>query len=433
MTQKLIAMTEKELTRHSIIKDLINKKINGTDASKLLGVTVRQIKRMKAVVLKYGAKGLAHKSRGQKSNRILDPDILEKVKKLLEEKYYDFGPTFATEKLDEIDQIIIGKETIRSIMIELKLWQVKPRKESKAKWHIWRARKDNYGEMQQFDGSYHVWFGDEEYCLLLSVDDATGKITHAKFDINESTVAVFKFWLEYFALHGLPISIYLDKFSTYKINHKNAVDNKDMITQFQRAMNQVGIKPITAHSPEAKGRVERMNETLQDRLVKELRLAGINTVEEANKFLEEYIPKFNAKFAVVPKRRKDLHKTLNKNTKEKLPQTFSIQKERIVNNDYTIRFESNYYQLDRIQTTTVYKKDRIMVETHLGGEIKLRLREFYLNYKLLPDKPKKEIEVKLVALTKQMQGSYKPPAGHPWREQFLFGKRGIRQEIQAPK
>jgi len=433
MTQKLICMTEKELSRYDVIKCLINKKINGTDASKQIGVSTRHIRRLKRDVIQSGAEGLIHGSRGKGGNRKLDHDVLKKIEELLKEKYYDFGPTFAAEKLDENESIIVGKETVRSIMTKLGLWKPKPRKQSKKNWHAWRARKDNFGEMQQFDGSYHIWFGDIETCLLLSVDDATGKITHAKFDINESTVAVFKFWLEYFALHDLPVAIYLDKFSTYKINHKNAVDNKDMITQFERAMNQVGVRPITAHSPEAKGRVERMNGTLQDRLVKELRLAGITTMEEANKFLEKYIPKFNAKFAVVPNRRKDLHKNIIKSTEGKLPQIFSVQKARIVNNDYTIMFESNYYQLDRIQTTTVYKKDKIVVETHLDGEIKFRLRDCYLNYEVLPERPKKEIEIKLVALTRQKQGSYKPPTNHPWRKQYIFGKTKIKEEIQIPK
>jgi len=433
MPQKLICMTEKELIRNDIIHDLINKKINGTDASKMIGVTIRQVKRMKAAVLKDGVKSLVHGNRGRESNRKLDINFLKKVEELLKEKYYDFGPTFAAEKLDEDDGLVIGKETIRTIMTELELWKPKPRKQSKGKWHTWRARKDNYGEMQQFDGSYHVWFGNIESCLLLSVDDATGKITHAKFDINESTVAVFKFWLEYFEKNGLPLFIYLDKFSTYKINHKNAVDNKDMITQFERAMNQVGVKPITAHSAEAKGRVERMNGTLQDRLVKELRLAGITNIEEANKFLEKYIPKFNAKFAVVPNRRKNLHKKMNKNTSEKLPQIFSIQNIRIVNNDYTVRFNNNYFQLDRIQTTTIYKKDKIIVEEHLDNEIKLRIREAYLNYKVLPKKPEKEINIKLPALTKQKQGSYKPPINHPWRKQFLYNKTKIKQETRIQK
>jgi hypothetical protein len=421
MTKKLISMTEKELSRYDVIKNLIDKKINGTDASKQTGLSIRHVKRLKCSVIKSGVEGLIHKGRGRESNRKLDPDIIRKVSIFLRKKYYDFGPTFASEKLDEDDKIRIGKETIRTLMTDLKLWTIKPRKTSKID-HTWRPRKDNYGEMQQFDGSYHKWFGKEESCLLLAVDDATGKITHAKFDINESTIAVFKFWLEYFAKHGLPLSIYLDRFSTYKINHKNAVDNKDMITQFQRAMRQVNVVPIVAYSPEAKGRVERMNKTLQDRLVKELRLAGITTTEEANMFLEEYIPKFNAKFAVVPNRRKDLHKKIGETIKEKIPQIFSIQKTRIVNNDYTIRFETQYFQLNRIQTTTVYKKDKILVEEHLNGEIKLRTRDCYLNYKVLPERPQKEIDIKLPALTRQKQGDYKPPFNHPWRKQFLHEK-----------
>ncbi len=421
MTQKLICMSEKELSRYDIIKSLIDGKINGTDASKQIGVSIRHVKRLKIKVDKCGAKGLIHKNRGQSGNRKLDPEIVKKAEKYLKEKYYDFGPTFATEKLDEIHKIKIGKETVRGIMTNLELWEPRQRRKS-GKWHVWRARKENYGEMQQFDGSYHVWFGDEENCLLLSVDDATGKITHAKFDINESTVAVFKFWLEYFLKNGLPLSIYLDKFSTYKINHKNAVDNKDMITQFERAMSQIGVKPITAHSPEAKGRVERMNGTLQDRLVKELRLAGITTIEEANKFLQEYIPRFNAKFTVVPKRKKNLHKTISKQTKEKLPQIFSVQNQRKVHNDYTVMFKTNYFQLNRKQPTTVYKKDTVIVEEYLDGTTKLCLRNHYLDYTVLPERPKKEINIKLTALTRQKQGSYKPPADHPWRRQFLLNR-----------
>jgi len=429
MTQRLVCMTEKELAKYDVICNLINKKINGIDASKQLGLTTRQIRRLKKTANKYGVEGFAHKARGRMSNRKLTPGTLKEAERLLREKYYDFGPTFAAEKLDEDDGIKLGKETVRTIMVNLKLWVVRPRKKGKIK-HVWRARKDNEGEMQQFDGSYHVWFGTKESCLLLSVDDATGKITHAKFDYNESTMAVFSFWIEYFLKNGLPLSIYLDKFSTYKINHKNAVDNKDMITQFQRAMNQVGVRAISAHSPEAKGRVERMNETLQDRLVKELRLAGITTIEEANKFLEKYIPKFNAKFAVIPSRRKNLHKKLDKQTEENLDQIFSIQNMRVVNNDYTIMFKNNFFQLDKQQPTTVYKKDKITVEEHLDGEIKLRLRSTYLNYTVLPERPRKEINIKLPALTSQEQSSYKPPINHPWRKQFLYGKMHNQQKIQ---
>lgn len=310
------------------------------------------------------------------------------------------------------------------------LWKAKPKRKS-VQHKSWRARKEYFGEMEQFDGCYHIWFGKKESCLLLSVDDATGGITHAKFDYNESTIAVFRFWLEYFKKNGLLVSIYLDKFSTYKINHPNAVDNKNLMTQFQRAMNQVGVKPITAHSPEAKGRVERMFATLQDRLLKELRLAGIKTISEANEFLKEYIPKFNAKFGVIPVKNKDMHKEINQKLKEKLPQIFSIQNERKVHNDYTVMFETQYFQLEQEQPTTVYKKDSVIIEKHLDGVIKINFKEHYLNYKTLPSRPQKQIDIKLPALTKRKQSDWKPPANHPWRRNLCFSNNLKVEKIKT--
>lgn len=431
MTQKLIIMTQKELSRYGVIKNLIDNKLNGTQASKQLNLSVRQVKNIKANVLKYGEQGVIHGNRGRESNRKLNAEEIKKAKKYLKEKYYDFGPKFATEKLNEIHNIKIGREATRLLMIDMGLWKHKPRKGNK-KYHCWRKRKDSYGEMQQFDGSYHNWFGDDESCLLLSVDDATGKITHAKFDYNEGRIAVFKFWLEYIAKNGLPLSIYLDKFSTYKVNHKNAVDNEDLITQFQRATNQVGIKLIVANSPEAKGRVERMNGTLQDRLVKELRLANVATIDKANVFLQEYIPKFNTQFAVVPQSKTDLHKAISQLLKNKLSQIFSIQNTRKVYNDYTVRFENQYFQLDREQPTTVYKKDTVIMEQRVDGQIKINFKGYYLNFILLQERPVKEINIKLSALTRRKQSHYKPPANHPWRTQFLFGnKLKDRQLVSA--
>jgi hypothetical protein len=304
-------------------------------------------------------------------------------------------------------------------MIKEGLWKPKLKRKSKNR-HVWRRRKDNYGEMQQFDGSYHYWLEDrgEELCLLLSVDDATGRITHAKFDKNEGTVAVFKFWMEYLKKNGLPLSIYLDKFSTYKINHPSAVDNKELITQFGRAMNQIGVKPISANSPEAKGRVERMNGTLQDRLVKEMRLDDINTINEANEFLKTYIPKFNEQFSVIPKEQVNLHKPINKELNVKLPQIFSIQSQRKVNNDYTIRFKNQFFQLEEKQPTTIFKKDTVIIEEYLNGDIKINFKGHYLKYFVLPERPKKIKDIPIVALTNR-KADYKPPANHPWRRMVI--------------
>ncbi len=242
--------------------------------------------------------------------------------------------------------------------------------------------------MQQFDCSYHNWFEGkniegvgEERCLLLAVDDAKGTITDAKLADNEGVVAVFGFWGGYFEEKGLPISVYLDKFSTYKVSHKNAVDNKDLITQLERAMKQLDVRVIHANSPQAKGRVEKMNNTLQRRLVKEMRLANINTIAEANKFLKEvFIPKFNAQFGVIAKKKNDLHRKLNQNQRSELKRILSIQSERSVNNDYTVRFKNCYYQLWEVQPTTIYKKDKVTIEEHLDGELKISIRDKYLDY-----------------------------------------------------
>lgn len=423
MTQELISMSQKELSRYEIITQLIAQKINGAMAAKLLNLTVRQIQNLKARAKKFGAKGLIHGSRGRESNRKIKPEILEQAVKYLKEKYYDFGPKFASEKLKENHAIKLGKETTRQIMIAEKLWKPKPRKTNK-EYRTWRPRKEQYGEMEQFDGSYHKWFEDRapECCLLAAVDDATGKITRARFDHHEGVVPVFNFWKSYVENHGKPIAIYLDKFSTYKINHKAAMDNHDLMTQFQRATMDLGINLISAHSPQAKGRIERLFETLQDRLIKELRLRNISDMETANKFLnEEYIPKFNQQFSVASQKKGDLHKKITGWEKQNLEKIFAIQNTRIVNNDFTINFKTKWLQLDQRQPTLVLKKSKVLIEERLDGTIKISLRDKYLNFKELPARPKKVIDIKLAALTKT-KPNWIPPKNHPWRQPFLYEK-----------
>jgi len=376
----------KESTRYDTAQKLIDGRISEEEARKMMKLkSVRQVRRIKRRVKKEGLAGIAHRSRGKPSNNKLSEQFTREIMRIVKTKYSDFKPGFAAEKLLENHQMRISSESLRKLMIKENLWTPKARRKPK-KRHVWRDRKDNYGEMQQFDGSYHDWFENgTEACLLASIDDATGKITHAKFDKNEGVVAVFKFWLEYFEKHGLPVSIYLDKFSTYKINHPSAVDNKELKTQFERAMGQVGVKPITAHSAEAKGRVERLFGTLQDRLVKEMRLNNIKNIEAANEFLNEYIPKFNAKFAVIPKRRSNLHGSIGKEIDEKLPQIFSIQFTRKVMNDYTIMFKNRFLQLAEKQPTGMFKKDTVIIEEHLNGDIKVRLKDHYMNLPALTD------------------------------------------------
>lgn len=428
---QLITMTIKETRRYEIIKDLIAKKIDGTEASKQLNLSIRQTKRLKASVKKLKIKGIIHGNRGKKGNRKIDKAIVLKAKKLLREKYHDFNPLLAQEHLRDDDKIEASKETVRTWMTDEKLW--KPKSRSDTKKFVWRERKDNFGEMEQFDGSYHNWFEGRnekeiglEQCLLLSVDDATGAITDAVFEDNEGVEAVFRFWKDYFKTKGRPLAIYLDKFSTYKVNHKNAVDNKELMTQFERAMKQSNVRVIHANTPQAKGRVEKMNGTLQRRLVKELRLNNINTIANANKFLKKvFIPKFNRQFAVVAKKKADLHYKLDEKRISELDRIFSIQSERTINNDYTVRFKCNYYQLDKIQPTTVCKRDKVIIEEHLNGELKIVVRNKNLSYVKLPERPRREIDIRLAALTNREPISWKPPINHPWRTQFLINKKQL--------
>lgn len=428
---QLIAMTSKEAKRCSIINNLMVNKIDGTEAAKQLNLSIRQTKRLKAKVALLGIKGIIHGNRGRISHNKIDAKILNKAKEHLKETYHDFNPLMAQEHLRDDCKIQLSKETVRQIMIKEKLWHAKKKKDVKK--HVWRARKDNYGEIQQFDGSYHNWFESrniaevgEEQCLLLSVDDATGRITGASFEANEGVEAVFRFWQEYFQTKGLPNAIYLDKFSTYKVNHKNAVDNQELMTQFERAMNQLSVKVIHANSPQAKGRVEKMNGTLQRRLVKEMRLNKINTIPNANRFLKEiFIPKFNKQFAVTPAKPNDLHRRLNIGEKNSLNKILSVQSERIIGNDYTIRFKNNYYQLTATQPTTVYKKDKIIIEEHLNGELKIAIKKYYLNYFCLPKRPQKETRINLPALTVKPQSNWKPPSNHPWRTYYFINKKQL--------
>ena len=418
-----ITMSAKETDRFAVITKLIHKQINGTEASEQLHLTVRQVRRLKHRVQKHGPQGLIHRSRGRVSNRKLERVKSATILKLLRTQYAGFGPTLAAEKLFERNKIIVSDETLRTLMIGNHLWKGKSRKQNQ-EHRAWRPRKENYGAMEQYDGCYHHWFEDraDECCLLLAVDDATGQITKAWFDHHEGVVPTFNFWKDYLKTKGKPGAIYLDKFSTYKINHKAAQDNKEMITQFQRACLDLGIRLISAHSPQAKGRVERMFETLQDRLVKELRLENISDIETANRFLEaKFILAFNEKFAVIPAQHADIHRPLTSVDQNNLASIFSIHFTRVVMNDFTVRFDNKYFQLAQQQPLTVCRQDNILIEEHLDGSIKLKLRGKELCYAVLPKRPEKEFKLRIPALVNS-RSTYRPPADHPWRRPFLMNK-----------
>jgi len=370
----------------------------------------------------YGHDFLIHGLRGKPGLRKTDVSVEDKVVSIIKEKYYDFGPTMAWEKLTELHGIALSDETVRAIMIRHSIWKSKKRKRSE--YHAWRDRRSAYGELQQFDGSYHDWFEGRnpalpEACLLASIDDATGRLTKVIMGENESADAVFGFWRGYVEEVGIPVELYVDKFSTYKINHPAATDNQELMTQFKRAMRSLNAHLIFASSAEAKGRVERLFQTLQDRLVKEMRLAGINTIEAANVFLKEtFIPWFNSRYAVIPKSNQDCHRKLDTLTAKKLDNIFSKHYVRGINNDFTVQFKNRFYQLEQIQPTTVFKTDKVLIEERLDDTIKIKYKDRYLNFFQLPERPKK-IKLNPVILTTH-KSNYIPPIDHPWR-QFRYG------------
>ena len=411
-----ITMSLPEVKKYDIIKKVINKELNGSEAAELLNLTTRHIRRLKKKVNKNGIKALIHGNRGKAGNRGVPGKEKKIIANLIKQKYADFGPTLATEKLAELDKIKRSRGAIRSIMIAEEIWKPSPKK--KETHREWRQRKSGPGELVQYDGSYEHWFEDrgKEACLLASIDDADSEVW-ARFAEHEGVEPTFRFWRDYIGRFGKPNAIYIDKFSTYSMNHKLAKENPDTLTQFERAMKELNIGIIHAHSPQAKGRVEKLFKTLQDRLIKELRLAGISTIKEANEFLEKvFLPKFNSMFRLEPRSNANLHKKLNEQEKKKLDSIFSRQYERVVRNDFTVNHKKNCYQLEKIQPVTICKRDKITIEERMDQTITIRLRGKYLNYRLLPEKPRKINGKHTKRWVIPKSTAHIPPANHPWRQ-----------------
>lgn len=411
----MITMSSIQLQRFEVLSQLNSKIINGTEAGEKLGLSVRHIRRLRKRVRKKGVEGLTHGNKGKASTRRVSEKTRKKILSMLRTTYQRFGPTFAAEKLAERDKICVSHEWLRSFMIGEKLWT--PKKNGLRAIHrSWRPRMDLRGAMEQFDGSYHHWIPgiDEEFCLLLSIDDARGIITKACFEKNEGIHAVFTFWRDYAQKEGhLPKRLYVDKFSTYKVNHKNAVDNPQMITQFERVLKELGVELIRAHSPQAKGRVERVFGTLQDRLVKEMGLARIRTLAQAQIFLQTYILRFNGQFGVKAAKDGDAYVPMLPATD--LDRVFSVQEERRVGNDFTVRFENSWYQIEKKQSATVLRRDAVTMEKRLDGSIAMQLARngHYLNIQKLPIRPVREKLTYVIPATTRIP--YVPPANHPWR------------------
>jgi len=389
----IIPMSAKEVKKLEAIEAVRAGRLTQKEAAERLKVTDRCVRYWLDDFETGGAAGLIHGNRGRESPHRVPPKERRSILSLIREKYPDFGPTLASEKLSELHGIHRDATTIRDLMVADGLWIPRGRRTgaSLIVHRAWRERRPHRGELIQFDGSYHPWFESRlldaaglpsDLCLLLAVDDATGDILWAQFAPHEGTLPVMRFWTAYAGLHGLPREVYLDRFSTYKMTQKTAVENPDLKTQLERAMKTLGIDPIFALSPQAKGRVERLFKTLQDRLVKELRLRSISTVEDANRFLSKtFIPSFNRKYGVVPRENADFHRPLGTRELEALPETLCRLERRVVMNDFTVSFKSQWYQLLPTRGLAMRPKDDVLVREYPDATVSFSIRNKRANVK----------------------------------------------------
>ena len=344
--------------------------------------------------------GVIHRLRGKQSPRRLSKETQEVIKKLCMTDYAGYGPTLAMEKLAERDNIHVSEETLRTYLTQWKLWKPKALKDTQTH-RAWRPRRRKEGELIQFDGSYHDWFSDgTERCLLAAIDDATGAPMLLLFEEHEGVLPVFRFWKTYVEEHGKPHAIYHDRFSTYRVNAKKLKDDEDVRTQFVRALGALDMQSIAANSPQAKGRVERLFGTLQDRLVKELKLRGLSDTETANRFLaEEFLPWYKKRFGVPAQVQGDAHRACSEKELLLISSIFSRHDERIIQNDFTIRYKNAWFQLAEVQPCLVRPKTTVIVEEWTDKTLHVRLGKHELVFTALPKRPAPRWERSPLALT----------------------------------
>ena len=414
-------MSQKEREYLKVLARVKRKELKLTDASRVLKLSYRHVRRIYKRYVKQGDKGLVHQSRGKKSNRAYGDEFRKAVINLYKTKYDGFGPTLGSEKLEEDDGYKVDHETLRRWLTKEGSW-VKQRR--RGKHRSWRERRAHFGEMLQMDGSHHAWFEDraDPCCLMNAADDAT-TWTMSLLDDQETIYSAMTLLWNWIDRFGIPNSIYVDRKNIFTSLEKapskiEDASNEDL-TQFARACKKLGIKIILARSPQAKGRIERSNGTYQNRLVKELRLKGINEFVPANKLLyrAEFQDKLNRKFSVAPRDPVDYHRSAKGYD---LPSIFCIQQQRSITKDWIVRFENNYYQLKRL-TRYGPASGKVLVKRYLNGELHFVYRGKDISFQLLSERPTGSQKKKVSWQPKQLKKKWIPPKNHPWRG-IQFGR-----------
>jgi transposase len=413
MEKDRIEMSQRERDVLKVMSGVLKGERSQVEAARLLKRSERQVRRLAKRMKAEGDQAVIHRSRGKPSNRRLAAAARKQVLELYRSRYADFGPTLASEKLAEEHDVKVAKETLRQLLLSEGLWQ---RKRDRDKHRSRRERRQCFGEMAQADASEHDWLEGRgpRMVLLGMIDDATNQIL-VRFYPSETTEAYMDLLGRYVQKHGRPVSWYSDRDSVFRA--ESARDRERSVpTQFSRALAELGIELILANSPQAKGRIERLWGTLQDRWVKELRLAGVRTIEKANTLIDEKLTReFNRRFKVKPASGSDAHRRLGPG--QDLGAILSVQEARTVANDYTIRLANEFYQL----LPPVWPGERggkVIVERRLDGLMKVRFKGRYLEYRKLGKS--KEAEGDMVALPpnpRSLAPEPMPAGGGPGGEQ----------------
>jgi hypothetical protein len=413
-----LRMSQKERDRIRVLEDVVAGRLKQCQAAEILHLSTRQLRRIARRYRTDGDHGLVHGLRGRQSNRKIVREIKKTALKHLRKEYRGFGPTLAAEKLLERQSICLSRETVRQWMMAEGLWQGR---KQRVKHHRWRPRRSSFGELVQMDSSVHDWFeGRGEAAWLISmIDDATSRPYMRFFptDSTETNMAAIK---GYIRRHGRPLAIYADKASHFRTTRKASLEEQlngtSALTQIQRALGELGIEYISANSPQAKGRVERCFGTAQDRLVKEFRLNGVSTIEQANEFLKKkFIPMWNLKFTVKPANEADLHRSRQGFD---LAAILSRHYTRTIAKDYTVSFQNKLLLIHRKEITAGLRGSKVIMEQRLDGSLHMRWKNRYLKFEPIekPQKaPKKKAEDALGLRPRSSPAKHKPGPDHPWR------------------
>lgn len=423
--QDMFIMSQRDIRRLHVIRQVIDKQLPRRRAATLLDLSRKQIGRLVRRISEEGDRGICHRSRGKVSTRSKPPELKKRALWLYQKHYAGDGPTFASEQLAKRHGIPISDETLRLWLIAEDVAYPGRRKRPHRQW---RDRKHCRGEMVQLDGSHHDWFlGRRSPCVLMGlIDDATGTV-FVRFYEYEGTLPAMDSLERYIRGYGIPQSLYLDKHSTYKSQAKPTIAEElsgaKQQSQFERACSELGVTVIHAHSPQAKGRIERLFRTLQDRLVKELRIRDISGIPEANRFLDdEFLKEMNLRFTKPPAERQNLH--VRASTRQ-LERVLCIKTEHVVRNDHTIMHERKLYQIE--EPTTARK---VVVEDRPDGARFITYKKRKLAFREISQRPAKETAP--APMKHRLRHQWTPPANHPWKRPYKPISKQPKRVAQSP-